>query len=70
MNIFVTCLTCDGKREIEQLLDKGIKRVSALPQQTSYSKGVSDSEALWKNEFHSVSERITQIISGYDTKFN
>jgi hypothetical protein len=62
-----TVLTEKLKREIDQLLDKGIKRVSGLPQQTSYTKGASDNEALWKNEFHSVSEQISTIISSYDT---
>jgi hypothetical protein len=62
-----TVLTEKLKREIDQLLDKGIKRVSGLPQQTSYSKGQSDNEALWKNEFHGVSEQITSIISSFDT---
>ena len=56
------------KREIEQLLEKGIKRVSALPTQTNYGKGLSDTEALWKNEFHRISEQVTGIFSSFDTE--
>jgi hypothetical protein len=65
---FIT-LTEKLKREIALLLEKGTKRVHSLPlQKTTYSKNTTpDTEALWKNEFHTISEHINTIIASFDT---